>query len=366
MRKNIAIYIALSVLVFTLACAFVQNMILPPDTPIPSPLPLTPTPTASFTATPEIINTPTLEIKNGPEPIACSGNNCLNACLERLDEVLATAPFEAVDNSIYEEQDADFNLVIYQVDGDQIKDPVNLYVPPDYRKYQEDTAAHFRIWDFYAAIIPPELREMVAEFVIFTDGGGGDVGAWVTQMSRDPNKWQVGFDILDSDYPPYLADALIHETGHILTLNTSQMPYEDLQYYSYDAEQNIFHGCSQYAEGSTCSLPDSYIDLFYERFWKDVYADWSEVEQESLEAESFEEYLQVMEQFYDDHDELYLNSYAATNISEDMAESFSYFVLNPEPTGNSIPEQKVAFYYEFPELVEYRRQIIEGLCSYAN
>jgi hypothetical protein len=356
MNKTIAICIAFSVLILTMACAFVQNMIFPPGTSTPSP--------SGDNRTAEVSTLPVP--KMDPVPITCSNDECLNSCLNRLDAVLETSSFDSISNSIYEQQDTNFNLVIYKVDGDQIKDPAILYVPPDFHKYQEDTAAHQRIWDFYIAIIPAELRAMVSEFVIYTDGAGSGSGAWVSQTLRDPDQWQVGFDLLDSDYPPYLADALIHETGHLLTINTAQMPFDDLHYYSYDEEQNGFRGCPQYAFDSACSLPDSYINLFYERFWKDIYAEWTQVELEAEDAQSFEEYLEAMEQFYEGHEALFLNSYAATNIREDMAESFSYFVLNPKPDGNSISEKKVGFYYEFPELVNYRHQIIEGLCAYVN
>lgn len=355
MKRNIEIYVVLSALLSTMACAFVNNLIFPPAAHTPAGN--TPSgPANTETAVPGQID--------HPEPMTCLDDDCLNTCLDRLDEVLETSPLDAIDNAIYEEQNANFNLVIYKVSGDQISNPSVLYVPPDYIKYQEDTAAHMRIWDFYVAMIPLELREMVAEFVIFTDGGGRGAGAWVVQSTRDPDKWQVGFDLLDSDYPPYLAEALIHETGHLLTLNTLQMPFNDLHFYVYDEEQKAFRGCPQYAQDSGCSAPYSYINLFYERFWKDIYAEWTEIEKEAQKTESFEEYLSIMEGFYDDHDALFLNSYAATNIHEDTAESFSYFVLNARPAGDSVPEQKVDFYYDFPELVEYRHQIIEGLCSY--
>lgn len=347
MKKNIELYIALSVLVFSMGCALVQNLLSPPGHSMDLP-------------------TRILVLSRNPEPITCADDACLDSCLSRLEEVLATNPLDAIGNTIYEEQNSDFNLVIYKVDGDQITDPAILYVPPDFKKYQEDTASHQRIWDFYVAVIPPALREMVHEFVIYTDGSEGGSSAWVNQSSRNPNQWQVGFDLLDSDYPPYLADAIIHETGHLLTLNTLQMPFNDLNYYAYDPEQKVFRGCTQYSDGSACSTSASYINRFYERFWKETYSEWWQVEQEAQDADSFEEYLQVMGTFYQEHESLFLNDYAATNIHEDMAESFSYFVLNPKPEGNSVPEQKVDFYYEFSELVEYRRRIVEGLCSYVN
>jgi hypothetical protein len=363
MMTNKKIYILPFILFTTLACAFVQNMIFPPSpTPdIPSPVLSNPTATSMISTE---FPTSTAEVINDPEPITCTNDDCLNVCLDRLDKVLDTRPFAPIGNSIYEEQGANFDLVIYEVDGDEIIEPTILYVPSEYRKYQEDIASHLRIWKFYVAIIPPELRKLVKEFVIFTDGPNGDAGAWVRPSPTDKDYWQVGFDLLDSDYPPFLADALVHETGHLLTLNTSQIPDDEDHYYFYDSRNNDVLGCSQYAVDGKCSLPHSYINLFYQRFWKDVYKEWWETDQKAQDTKTFQEYLNVMEQFYEDHSELFIDSYAATNVKEDIAETFSFFILNARPSSNSVAEQKVAFYYEFPELVEYRQQIIEGLCSY--
>jgi hypothetical protein len=300
------------------------------------------------------------------EPIECSDDACLQACIRRLERVLQTAPFDPIRNPIYEEQQASLDLVVYQVEGDQLTEPAVLHVPPDFQQYQADTAAHRRIWDFYTAIIPDALRSMVNKFIIFTDGVQGGLGAWVSPSETDEDFWTVGFDILDSDYPPYLADVLVHETGHLLTLNTAQVPIDEVKYYFYNGSQEAqeAQGCAQYVNAGGCSLPDSYINLFFQRFWRELHHEWWEVEQQAVDAQSYDEYLEIMEGFYRMHDELFRNSYAATNVKEDMAESFSYFVLNPRPTGEGVPDQKVQFYYEFPELVEYRRQIIQGLCAY--
>lgn len=368
MKTNKTIYIIPFVLLTSLACAFVQNMVFPPS-PIPEPPPIQATQSSqvsSRTAIPAIPTEtllPTDESLDNPEPITCTNDDCLNACLDRLDQVLETRPFASIGNSIYEEQGAQFNLVLYKVDGDEISGPTILYVPSEYRKYQEDTASHLRIWKFYVAMIPAELRKLVREFVIFTDGPE-DTSAWVQPSPTYKGYWQVGFDLLDSDYPAYLADTLVHETAHLLTLNTSQIPDDENQYYYYDDKHNIFMKCEQYAGDGGCSLPDSYINLFYQKFWKSVYKEWWETDQKAQDTKTFEEYLNVMEQFYDRHYKMFINSYAASNIDEDMAESFAYFALNPKPSGKSIYEQKVTFYYQFPELVEYHQQIIEGLCSY--
>lgn len=353
MKTILKLCISLLLLFSSLACAFVQNMIFPPQDSTEVP-PLTIP--ATFAST--LVPTPF----ENPEPITCTDDNCLQACLDRLEEVLQTRPFASIGNSIYEAQGAQFNLVIYQVEGDTIADPIQLHVPSAYHKYQEDIDAHLRIWKFYIAMIPADLRTYVNEFVIFTDGGGGDTMAWVEPSATDETLWRVGIDLLDSDYPAYLADTLVHETAHVLTLNISQIP-NDENYYYYDGREKTFATCEQYANGG-CSLPDSYINRFYEKFWKTSYHEWWELEQEAQNAATDDEYYQILEKFYEQHSEWFLNSYAATNVEEDMAESFSYFVLHPKPLGDSIHEQKVNFYYEFPELVEYRQQMIEGLCSY--
>lgn len=217
-----------------------------------------------------------------------------------------------------------------------------------------------RIWDFYVSIIPSELRTFVSEFVIYTDGSSGDSAAWVAPSAREEGCWRVGIDLLDSDYPVYLADTLVHETAHLLTLNTSHIPLDGGEYYYYDKKQGGFRKCEQYAVYGGCSLSNSYINLFYQKFWKESCGTWREIEQEAQDAASDDEYYELKEQFYDMHEDWFLDSYAATNVEEDMAESFAFFVLNPKPSSDSVYEQKVAFYYEFPELVEYHQQMIEG------
>ena len=64
---------------------------------------------------------------------------------------------------------------------------------------------------------------------------------------------------------------------------------------------------------------------------------------------------------YHDH---FARPYAATNIKEDMAVSFEYFILNSKPTGSGLSAQKMRFYYDFPELVALRQQMIQSMCSY--
>lgn len=362
MTTSHKLMLALLALLTTMACAYVENMIFPPS-PAPD-LPASGLPSLTAEPAPAEVPTQWAEPFDNPEPITCSDDDCLDACLDRLDTVLETKPFKSIGNSIYEEQGANLNLVVYQVKGDEITDPAVLYVPDEYRKYQEDTDSHLRIWKFYAAMIPAELRALISEFIIYTDGPEGESMAWVQPSSTHEGTWQVGFDLLDSDYPLYLAETLVHETAHVMTLNEAQVPYDEDHFYFYNEKEKGFPGCDQYVLDGSCSLPESYINLFYQQFWKDSYAEWWELDQEAQNAATSDEYFEIMEEFYNDHSDWFLNDYAATDIREDMAESFAFFALNPRPSGDEVYEQKVAFFYDFPELVEYRQQMIEGLCSY--
>jgi hypothetical protein len=296
-------------------------------------------------------------------PLTCTGDECLNVCLDNLKVALETRPFEPLTNEIYVEYKANITLVVYKVDGNELVDATKLWVPSDYLVYQEDTDAHQRIWDFYTSIIPMDQRSMVKEFVVFTDGPEGDLSAWVNRDLDNPEDWKVGFDILDSDYPLYLAETLIHETGHLITLNTSQIPYDEAMVFT--GSQNN-PKCPTYITNEGCSLPDSYINHFYQKFWKNLYDEWWKADQEAQKAETYEEYQSLLESFYQAHKDEFIDDYAATNIEEDLAESWTYFVLNPQPQGNDVATQKILFFYDFPELVNLREEVITGLCSYVS
>lgn len=100
----------------------------------------------------QLVFGPTLEDSQKtlqPTPLSCTGDECLNICLNNLEIVLETRPFEPLTNEIYVKYKAEFDLVIYKVEGDELLEATKLWVPHDYLVYQEDTAAQQRIWDFY-------------------------------------------------------------------------------------------------------------------------------------------------------------------------------------------------------------------------
>lgn len=136
-------------------------------------------------------------------------------------------------------------LVTYTLNDETLNKPYLETVPEDLKDEQEDRSTHEAIWNYFIAIIPPEQRNMVTEFSIFTDGKGNYLAA-VAQTSADPKHWVLQADILDSASYYNLTYTFIHEQGHLLTLTAEQAP-PDLAVYDNPDDQDIYD-----QEASTC------------------------------------------------------------------------------------------------------------------
>ena len=55
-----------------------------------------------------------------------------------------------------------------------------------------------------------------------------------------------------------------------------------------------------------------------------------------------------------------------TAPKEDVAETWTYFVMTPQPGGDTLADQKIRFFYNYPELVDLRAQIRSQICKYYN
>lgn len=350
-RKKL-LFTTLALLFSTLACRAATRLIFPetatPQPPTPAALP-TPLPTGT-----ESTHTP----KPAPAPITCTDDSCLETCLVRINEALETGNSETIAGK-YADKDTEFNLATYQVADGQLGNPKLLYVPSEYKHLQENLEAQQAIWDYTSSLLPPDQLKWISEFFIFTDGPDNTL-AWVdTRDILDRSHWQLGVDIMDAANPVDLTYTLVHEFGHLLTLNSEQIPTAD----SYSTWEQNPSTCGQFSLPEGCTNPDSYVNLFYQRFWADIFDDWFD-SVENTSAVSQDEYDKLVEEFYYRYEDMFVDDYAATNITEDMAESFMYFVLENKPGGNLVYEQKIRFFYEFPELVALRKQIIQNVCSY--
>lgn len=136
---------------------------------------------------------------------------------------------------------------------------------------------------------------------------------------------------------------LIHEYGHLLMWNKADFVNSDT------CPEDQFH-LKKYWE---CYNADSYMNLYYQAFLKDYEEKWLDAGIKTTEERIA---------FYEKNKDSFVSVYATVDPYEDIAESFSHFMLTPyNDSPQSISEEKVNFFYQFPELVEYRAFVLKEL-----
>jgi hypothetical protein len=309
--------------ILMIACAFLTA---PNFNPLPVILRETPSQNQNLEA---ITKAPGASVT--PEGITkpvCPGGDCANLCVDKVSGFLqskGTVGSPPKSSSRLGGPNNTVILTIYQINGDQISSPVNQpNIPKEYLPYQNDTASHNKIWNYYAAVIPADQRQRLTEFIIFTDGVGG-ILASVSQDPNNPSQWALMVDILDATNPRDLTYTLLHEFGHLLTLNDSQITPDpavmnnpsDQQQYLKDSA-----ACPQFFASNGCSKPDSYMNLFFQKFWVKIFPQWQKINNEQNQ----QNYMGLLGRFYFTYQSQFVSEYAVTSPEEDMAETWAKYI----------------------------------------
>lgn len=260
----------------------------------------------------------------------------------------------------YQLPEEETRLVTYPIQRSELADPLYEAVPDELQDEQADISTQRAIWNYFATLIPEQNREFLTEFSVLTDGKDNLLAA-VAQSQNDPANWRLEVDIADAQDYANLTFTLIHEFGHLLTLNEQQVSPSMAVFNSQNDPAVRSHEaamCPNFFAHEGCSKHDSYLNQFYQRFWTDKYEEWFQVE--SIGDDYL--YYTRLNEFYEKYQDQFVTEYAATNPVEDLAETWAYFILTPMPKGSTIANQKVLFFYEYPELVELRQEIMNNLC----
>lgn len=191
-------------------------------------------------------------------------------------------------------------------------------------------------------ILPELIEERIVNIEVNTDGVD-NILAFVAQKDDTLIKWRMVLDLSDAfdeagNYRKDYDETIVHEGGHILTLNASQMQNESTG--TYETEEGIL---SQ----------TSYLNQFYEKFWLNIKDDFDQMVDPNNPDSAYD--------FYDKYTDQFVSDYAATNPEEDIAESFRVFVFSNKPEGDEIKDQKVKWFYEDETLVQLRKNIREAI-----
>jgi hypothetical protein len=222
------------------------------------------------------------------------------------------------DNSpVQETPEGDVDMiVVYNVSpGEQIA----VQSGSDDKKYRD-------LWDDVAALSPDTISDRYIESFGVYANKGDDTIAFVDDADMD-GKWRMAINLAAYEQGTLREQKaiLIHELGHVISLNTSQV------------NPNISN-CKTLTIEEGCADKNSVVNTFWEKFWKDK-------GEQSYSKNSF------------------VTQYATTDIVEDTAESFTYFVMDKgqEKLGDSVRNQKIKHFYRFPEMVNIRdsmRQVL--------
>ncbi|MFA8433244.1 MAG: hypothetical protein ACEPOZ_01900 [Marinifilaceae bacterium] len=235
-------------------------------------------------------------------------------------------------------QEEEGTLTTYRIEGNNIVKLEDHKISDELVSFQKDVNKHQEMWALVKKIVPENYRTFFNKFLIIHSE---EIAGYVSQTENDLSKWKMGLainmaytnGILNADKE--FSYTIIHEFGHVLTLNNTQVEAPG------DANNT-----STFFTGEGSSKTNSYINQFFQKFWKEIYEEHQGYNQDDVYK------------FYEKYKDRFVTDYAATNPGEDIAESFAYFVTKdnkPEPT--NIANKKVLFMYNYPELVELRNKI---------
>src|SRR5581483_2399299 len=215
----------------------------------------------SIASAPDISSTSTAEPSatiQSTLTAVCKSGNCTDACIAKLNSVMEASDQPLSPPKGAAPQNLKTNpviLTVYQVQGDQLGSPNFIpNVPADLVSYQKATDVQQKVWEYFIAIIPRDQRKEITQFIISSDGRGGLLAS-VVQFSNNPKDWALNVDIVDTTKPRNLSFTLIHEFGHLLTLNDSQIALDtNLMAHSDDPQivAQAAASCPQYLASDGC------------------------------------------------------------------------------------------------------------------
>lgn len=248
------------------------------------------------------------------------GASALGGC-STLVEFVTTQSDPAPAGVVYEEDDDLGPVEVYDVSWEATLSP-------------EPTAAAAAVWDMWLRIVTPEVAGAVILDFRVGDSTESDTMAFVVQ-SDDPALWTLAANLAYADDQDLLLSTLVHEYAHVISLSPGQIdPYAS--------------SCDTLSLDEGCALPDSAIDEFDREFWSGFGPDAPDPTNADAD---------VAYEFYLAHEEDFVSDYAATNVVEDFAESFMTFVLEGEPSGDSVVARKLLFFWDRPDYVDIRDHV---------
>jgi len=203
----------------------------------------------------------------------------------------------------------------------------------------------YRMWNVFAQIAGDSFVDAyITRYATYRIADTGVLGFVRLLDDKEPS-WGLAVNANASNFSSNkwtrdLVAVLIHEYAHVLTLNGDQVNHKK-------KKQTVCEG--NYLSNKGCAENKSYLNAYVAEFWG---------------KEDFSRKTPAKKKYFTEHPNEFVTEYALKNPEEDIAESFTQFILDAKPTGDIKKDLKVLFFYDYPELVEMRTRIREEIGQY--
>lgn len=199
-------------------------------------------------------------------------------------------------------------------------------------------------YTLFTLLVPKNHRKTLSKLYIYRNS---DTAAFISFDSENSDKHVLGLNVdhmLDETSGKtekyQLLSLFIHELGHLLVLEKGQIA--DISCFLSEGKQS-FDGFRE----------DSMLKRFHALFWKNA-PSWLRDNESGDDT--------ALAAFYEKNKDIFHNSYAASNLDEDFAESFRMFVSTKTPAnGSGALTQKSLFFCQFDALIALRAQLLENM-----
>lgn len=220
-------------------------------------------------------------------------------------------------------------------------------------------------WNVFYNMFPKRItQKYIKKLVLITDGEDEKTGA-LGALNESNTEWQLVLDPIDVDFTSkdktrisQSIYTLVHEFGHLLTLNNTQIKPKPKTKIKQESDEPYIT-----LEGIT--VKKSYLNKFVNEFWDgSLLKEWDFIQKTYCYTEQ-KSCLEKLYGLYKDNYTDFLTDYAAESPEEDIAESWTGFVLGERvKRPRTIAEKKINFFYQFEELVYYRKIIRKNIRKY--
>src|SRR5699024_396255 len=210
-------------------------------------------------------------------------------------------------------------------------------------------------WYVFSSLIPQENREILTEVSWYDTGEDYVLAVGISEENVDERLLIVSHNLVH--YVSDIKRLFLHEYAHMFTLADDQILLDEELANSEDEDQWKIaeEECKTLFSIWGCLREDSYMYSFYNEFWKDIDEDYQAIDWDDGEG---------YERFFFRHEDHFYNSYQGTSIEEDIAETFTFFIMQSSEVAlqaEEIKDEKIAFFYEYDELIHLRTEILENL-----